>query len=177
MEDGTPMAREALPTGLGLGAVAGVVAGGCMTAFHAMLKRAGWIDRMSPEAVVEWVGDRTGKGPESRLAYVASEEALHLVYAAGWGAIFGALTTRRAAPAVLGGALFGIGIWAMNFPGVLPALGIAAGPRASRRPQTAASIAAHLVFGLATELALREFRARPAPSATADRTRRRRRIA
>jgi hypothetical protein len=154
--------------GAALGALAGLVGGGCMTVAHVALKRAGALDKTSPEAVAEELGRGTGRRP--RAWYGAVEQLAHVVYAAGWGAVYGAIARRPRRWAATG-AGFGALVWAGNFLGIVPAAGIAAGPRRAPRGQLAAALAAHLVYGVATALALSDFSTRPSPRHTSLRAR------
>jgi uncharacterized membrane protein YagU involved in acid resistance len=71
------------------------------------------------------------------------------------GAVY-ALARRRsplaALPTAPAGALFGLGVWAVGFQSLLPALGVM--PRTTDQPprRWAAPVLGHSVFGLVTAL-------------------------
>jgi uncharacterized membrane protein YagU involved in acid resistance len=68
----------------------------------------------------------------------------HVGYGMLLGALFALAQPRRAS--TLRGAAFGVTVWAGNYAGVLPALGIMPPPR-DRPGRQSAIIAAHLVYG------------------------------
>lgn len=87
------------------------------------------------------------------------EEALiwlgHFAYGAACGAIYGAAAKGPARHHVASGALLGLAVWGLSYAGWIPAVGLL--PRPTKRPagRVAEFVAAHLVWGAATVLALR----------------------
>jgi hypothetical protein len=76
------------------------------------------------------------------------------------GALYGPLSRAIPLPAPLAGPAFGLAVWAANYLGVLPALGLLR-PATEHPPRrNALMIAAHLVWGLATGLLVETFRDR-----------------
>lgn len=74
--------------------------------------------------------------------------AAHFAYGALVGALYGPLTHPIPGPAVVKGAAYGLAVWAGNYLGLLPALGILS-PATDHPPRrTAIMIAAHLVWGM-----------------------------
>jgi uncharacterized membrane protein YagU involved in acid resistance len=77
----------------------------------------------------------------------------HFVYGGACGALVAAL---RARPSLAEGAAAGVAIWAGSYFGWIPAFGILR-PASSHPPRrNALMIAAHMVWGAATALALSE---------------------
>ena len=71
------------------------------------------------------------------------------------GELFGALAPRARLPALLAGLAFGTIVWAITDEAVVPALGFAKGPRAYPASTHAKALAAHLVYGAATDASFR----------------------
>jgi uncharacterized membrane protein YagU involved in acid resistance len=57
---------------------------------------------------------------------------------------------------VADGALFGLGVWALAFGALLPALGITRPPWRSTARETAVNVASHLAYGASTALVTSE---------------------
>jgi uncharacterized membrane protein YagU involved in acid resistance len=80
------------------------------------------------------------------------------------GTLYGLWTRRLPLPRPLAGATYGLAVWAANYAGVLPSLGLLESPVRRPRQRTALLIASHLVWGvslaLATEGLQRFFRSR-----------------
>lgn len=72
------------------------------------------------------------------------------------GTLVGAAEMR---PSVAKGALFGVGIWAASYFGWIPTAGILKPPTRHPAARNALMIAAHLVWGAATSLGIRELSA------------------
>jgi uncharacterized membrane protein YagU involved in acid resistance len=79
--------------------------------------------------------------------------AAHFGFGTAAGMTYGAVG-QRALPGVLGGMLFGLGVWAVSYQGWLPAANVL--PPATRTPRhrNALMIAAHLVWGASAALVL-----------------------
>lgn len=73
--------------------------------------------------------------------------AAHLGYGASMGALYTAIAPRQLARKPLGGAAFGLAVWAGNYLGLLPALEIL--PPATDHParRNAIMIGAHILWG------------------------------
>lgn len=71
------------------------------------------------------------------------------------GALYGGLGSRLPVPEPARGALLGVGVWAGNYLGLLPSVGLLT--PATRHPvqRSALMISAHVVWGVATGLLLR----------------------
>ena len=128
-----------------LGAVAGF--GATVAMSGVMLTTQRLIGQQPPKQIVETgleVGgvadpDRVEPGTNA-LAAVA-----HLGYGSALGALFALAQPRRAS--ALRGVAFGVAVWAANYGGVLPAVGILPPPSRDRPGRQPAIIASHLVYG------------------------------
>jgi hypothetical protein len=137
-----------------LGAVSGFGATLAMSAV--MLATPRLLGRQPPRQIVEAGMKAAGaSGPErvepatNALAVVA-----HLGYGSMLGALFALAQPRRAS--VLRGVGFGIGVWAANYAGLLPAVGILPRPSQDRSDRQAAIIVSHLVYGCVLGAILRQ---------------------
>lgn len=71
----------------------------------------------------------------------------HFAYGAACGALYAPLSRRIALAPVLGGACYGLAVWAGSYLGLLPALGVLKPATEHPVRRTALMIAAHLVWG------------------------------
>lgn len=114
-------------------------------------------DTPAPQKVVQWAQDEAG-APQALTGRSQDVAALatHLAYSAASGAMYGlarpALPPLRALPTPAAGVLFGLGVWAASFEGLLPALGVM--PRTTQHPpkRWPAPMMGHAVFGAVTAL-------------------------
>ncbi|HEY0625789.1 MAG TPA: hypothetical protein VGD10_03560 [Allosphingosinicella sp.] len=81
--------------------------------------------------------------------------AAHFAYGAASGSLLGAISPRTG-PA--GGALAGVGIWLASYMGWIPAARILKPATEHPRRRNLLMIGAHLVWGAATALSMRELR-------------------
>jgi hypothetical protein len=72
------------------------------------------------------------------------------------GAVYGGLVREPAAARLGGGALFGLGLWAVAFGALLPALGVTRPLTRSARPAIAVNVLSHVLYGIATALVTAE---------------------
>ena len=134
------------------GALSGLAATVPMTlAMEGLFHRLPWSERypLPPRKVTMQVAGTLGVRDELNEAQRhALTLTAHLGYGAAMGALY-ALTTRRVLPGALGGALYGLGVWAGNYLAFLPATDLH--PHAAREPgaRNLLMIAAHLVWGAA----------------------------
>jgi uncharacterized membrane protein YagU involved in acid resistance len=137
-----------------IGALAGLAATAPMTlameAMHRYLptgERYPLPPRLITEKVAEDVGvaGRLNEEEHRRGALIA-----HFAYGAAVGAIYAPLAKRTGLPPLVGGALYGLAVWAGSYLGLLPAAGILR-PATEHPPRrTALMIAAHIVWGATT---------------------------
>ena len=70
----------------------------------------------------------------------------HFGYGTAAGAVYG-LLARRLLPGALGGAVYGLGVWAGSYLGLLPATGLYPPATEESARRNALMIAAHVVWG------------------------------
>lgn len=119
------------------GALAGAVATAVMTVPVELGRRLGLYRTPQPKDVTAGVA---GNEPATPTWLAA-----HLAMGTGLGTLF-ALLPRHGRTA---GLAFGLGVWATNYGGVLPATGIYPSPRRDRDARALVGVGSHLVFGLA----------------------------
>lgn len=148
-----------LSNGIAKGALAGLAGTAAMTVMMRAVAPRVVPKQMRPaefipKSVVEAGEKQVGRpnallGHEMQAAYAA-----HFGYGAGLGMLYGLARERLPQlPAPVMGALFGAGIWAVNFEKTLPALGIQ--PKASEQPmkKRPMPLMAHVIFGTAAAMA------------------------
>lgn len=127
------------------GALAGLVATAPMTA----AMRALWENlpehERYPAPPREIVDRTTGGGAAATLVG-------HFAYGALCGAVFGAGTRRS----VGDGVVFGLGVWAASYLGLLPSLGVLRPAWKHPLRRNALMLGAHAIWGAATALACKE---------------------
>lgn len=87
--------------------------------------------------------------PEARQA---GSLAVHILFGAVAGALYGATVPRRN---TLIGMGYGAAVWAASVPALLPLFGLAKPPQEYPAEYHAKSVAAHLVYGAVTDTSLR----------------------
>ena len=147
--------------GIGSG-LAGTLA---MSAVMLAAGRLGLMGEQPPDRMSGWL--LAGVDPihrEEKQDAVAS--ALHLAIGASLGVVFAVL--RRVLPAVRrrgAGPVFGLGVWAAAYAGILPGIGLMPPPRRDRTDRQLSMVLAHLVFGAVLGLLTRSIgRQRPEPA-------------
>ncbi len=111
---------------------------------------------LPPRAVTMEVAERAGVRQElDEGGREAATWAGHFGYGAACGALYGAVSGRRLDEhALLAGMGFGVAVWAGSYLGWLPAAGVIA-PATEHPPRrNALMIAAHVVWGATTGVAL-----------------------
>jgi hypothetical protein len=88
----------------------------------------------------------------------AAGHVVHLGYGTVWGALFGALHGRVPFAGRLFGLGFGVGLFLMGDELLLPALKLTPPPKRIPLPVHLSTLAAHLVYGSATEGGIRLMR-------------------
>jgi hypothetical protein len=79
--------------------------------------------------------------------------AIHWIYGAAMGSLYGLARGRRPGLDVRGGALFGVGLWILGDELAVPALGLSDPPTEHPPRDHAAPLAGHVAYGLATAAA------------------------
>ncbi len=86
--------------------------------------------------------------PEERKG--TASEAVHYGTGAAFGALFGVLAPRLAAPAILAGLAYGVAVWLVADETLVPTLGLSKKPWKYPASTHAKALASHLVYGAAT---------------------------
>ena len=142
-----------------LGALAGLAATAPMTLamklMHEQLPREEQYP-LPPRQVTEGMAEKAGVNKQlDEDDREAATWASHFAYGAACGALYGALSGERVdSHPVLAGVGFGVAVWAGSYLGWLPAAGIIA-PATEHPPRrNALMIAAHVVWGATTGVAV-----------------------
>lgn len=129
------------------GLIAGALATLPMTVVILVSRRLGLFRTVPPEQIARNAADEVG------LEELAHDPAfgpiwlfLHEAFGAGCGALYQAAAPLLP-PRLAGGMIYGLAVWAVNYLGVMPALGLFPPPRRAGRRRTAVMIIAHLVYG------------------------------
>ena len=139
-----------------LGVTAAMVASNLMTVFRMFARRQGMIEKTVPQAMEEWLQDRSGvKIAKSPVAHHVTDQVLHMGYAAGLGVLDGYLEDKEVNPYARGVAM-GVGTWLFAGFVLLPALGVSKGAWKTDRNENIVNLGAHLLFGLGTALLTNE---------------------
>jgi hypothetical protein len=94
----------------------------------------------------------TGGRPSDQTRKTLST-AVHWGYGIDLGGAYGAFRGRKPKLDVLGGLVYGAGLWVLGDEIAVPLLGLAEGPRAHPKKIHAESLGAHLVYGITTAVA------------------------
>lgn len=152
ISQGGPWARGGWDA-MAVGAVAGAAATAPMTAVMLVLgKLAAREGRhpFPPRVITAEVTERAGlwqRADEQERDTMTM--AGHFGYGAALGAAYGAPSVTRLLPGPLGGAAYGLLVWAASYAGWLPAAGIMRPAWRDARGRNLQMIAAHLVWGAA----------------------------
>ncbi|HMJ51409.1 MAG TPA: FAD-dependent oxidoreductase [Polyangiaceae bacterium] len=132
-----------------LGAVGGAVATLAMSAAMLVEKKLGLLGEPPPKKIVRALRRRGGILGTSREAENAATLLAHWGFGIASGALFGLLHggRRGTARSSLLGASYGAAVWAVNYSGWIPALGIMRAPHRDRPLRPTSMVLAHLVFG------------------------------
>jgi uncharacterized membrane protein YagU involved in acid resistance len=139
------------------GACAGFLATGPMTyAMIELFKRLSARDRhpLPPSTLTEEF--ESGIGIESSLSknqHLALTMLAHFGYGAACGAVYGSTFGRNPRAPVVKGIGFGLGVWALSYLGLIPALKLKPAAKNMSNPRNALMIAAHVVWGASLGLA------------------------
>ncbi len=115
----------------------------------ALEKQLGLMGEHPPKKIVRSLRRRSGILGTSRRKDNIATLAAHWGFGIGTGALFGLLHRRShgTVRASLLGAGYGAAVWAANYYGWIPALGIMRAPHRDRPARPTSMVAAHLVFG------------------------------
>ncbi len=147
-----PFARTALglfgstaTAGFYAGVLSGMMAGGVMAIFLAMASASRGREMVAPIRMIAATvyGEQALQGP-ARFPILLTGLMIHFMTAALFGLIWVALLGRTSYPAaILGGAVYGLFIWAVQEYAILPAIN----KPLARRMDPGLFAAAHLLFG------------------------------
>jgi NAD(P)-dependent dehydrogenase (short-subunit alcohol dehydrogenase family) len=127
------------------GAAAGIVATGAMSLLMLAAKSLGALGEPPPRRLTRRLLSPLGALRPRGRALNAAALAAHFAYGASVGSVFSLLPRRLTTPS--GGALFGLGVWGLNYALALPELGLMPPPRRDRLGRPTTMIAAHLAYG------------------------------
>jgi hypothetical protein len=137
-----------------IGAIAGFVATGPMSAVIGLGRLLRLLWTPPPEQITSSVAERVGVEPnESSEEFTASWLAAHFLYGAACGALYSLARPALPGSTVQKGLIFGGAVWSVSYLGFIPALGLYPWPQDDSRTRMAVMIAAHAVYGIGTALA------------------------
>lgn len=136
---------------LARGAVAGLAGTAAMTVAIA-IGHAGKPTRTpAPAEITSNVELKVGVRERFSLpAFTASWLAAHFAYGMGWGAGYALLRPLLPRSTAIAGLLYGGGLWALSYLGLMPALGLYPRPKEDYPSRVATMIAAHALYGVTT---------------------------
>lgn len=146
-----------LPATVVRGAIAGALGTVTMSGLMLAAQRAGLFGRQPPELLTEAALDEADVEPVSDVAEDVASTLAHFGAGATFGVAF-AVADRalgHRGPGVLSGPVFGLGVWALSYKGVIPALGVLPPPEHDNPGRAATMAAAHVVWGATTASVLR----------------------
>lgn len=167
--DHTPAPRrgrmQSTLTGARRGAAAGLGATAAMTVVMAALRPA-TRGNLAPRQVTAWMLGQPDPASAGARAPVGLSMVNHAGYGSALGALYGAMVgPDRAGP--FSGLVYGLMVWASNYAGLLPALGVLPPPPDDDTSHAVRVHASHWVYG-----AVLGVLARGRPDITHPRTRR-----
>ncbi len=141
------------------GLAGGLAGGTAMAALMMAGQRAGLIETPPPvqiERTLEGragVADRTSSTQETALGM-----GLHMLLSAAFGGGYGLLRAAIDVPAVPGGPLYGLCVYALTFTGIGPTLGLTPSPKGQQPIAVGRQLMLHAVYGTVTALVARQVR-------------------
>lgn len=132
------------------GGIAGVAATGTMSCAMWLGTQAGLLHTPPPKQITKRAQRKVGINPHALPAetFTASWFAAHLAYGTLSGAAYALLRPLLPGSNLASGLLYGGAVWAVNYLGLLPALGLFEPPDEHAQSQTAVMLAAHAVYGV-----------------------------
>jgi len=135
------------------GAVAGVAATAVMSLAMWGARKAHALGEPPPRRLVRRLLAPLGPARPTGPALDVAAWLAHLSFGGAMGSLFALLPQRAKSRG--GGMLFGFGVWAVNYAGILPRVGLHPPVRQDRPGRPSSMIAAHLVYGAALAAAYR----------------------
>jgi len=110
---------------------------------------------LPPRQITDNLADDVGINPSlDEQSRTQAALVAHFAFGAAMGALYGGLGTRLPVPEPARGALLGIGVWAGNYLGFLPSVGLLSPATQHPLRRSALMITAHVVWGVTTGLLL-----------------------
>ena len=133
------------------GALAGMIATFPMNMFMLLMWRflPKWQHyNLPPEAITDELAERTGmKEHMDKPERIAAALIAHVGYGAAMGTVYPLFTKKASFPAMLKGIVFGLGVWAGSYLGLLPALQMKTTAQQEPLQRNLLLIAAHIIWG------------------------------
>jgi len=126
------------------GALSGLAATATMSLLLLAAKRVGLLGEPPPRRLTRRILSPLGPWAPRGRALDSAATLAHFAFGASMGILFGLVPGRPSQPR---GLLFGLGVWAVSYAGVLPQLGLMPPARRDRPGRPASMILAHLVYG------------------------------
>ncbi|MGI8551140.1 MAG: DUF6789 family protein [Dehalococcoidia bacterium] len=135
------------------GSFAGFAGTGLMTVVMAAERQAHLFRRPAPAEVTEQAEKKLNLRQHlSEPAFQASWLGAHFGFGISFGAGYALVRPLLPDSPILAGLIWGGGIWATSYLGVLPALGLHPSPDDDSRSRTAVMIATHAIYGITTAI-------------------------
>ncbi|MBE3560971.1 MAG: DUF1440 domain-containing protein [Ktedonobacteraceae bacterium] len=133
------------------GALAGFIATAPMTVFMLATQRFlphGQRYTLPPEVITSDLARRLHMRHHlTKRQLLAASLASHFLYGAAMGAFYRPLSEKISLPSPLKGGLFGLFVWAINYLGLLPLLGVPVSAPGEPLRRNLLMIGAHFVWG------------------------------
>jgi uncharacterized membrane protein YagU involved in acid resistance len=149
---GRGRSRDAWPDQIdhvALGAIAGLIATGLMTAVIAGGRALRLLNTPPPAQITANLAERAGVDPEEdHLAFRLVWLAAHGGYGVACGAGYVAARPILPRSTALAGLVYGSVIWGASYFGLMPALGLYPWPEDDTKSRLGVMMLAHVVFGV-----------------------------
>jgi uncharacterized membrane protein YagU involved in acid resistance len=108
-------------------------------------------EALAPEKIVDNARHRTGVAKKTREMQGALTVASHFGFGAVAGLPYALVLSHRLHALPARGCLYGLGVWAFNYTGLLPALRLYDAPGREPKSRNPRLVIAHLVWGAALQ--------------------------
>ena len=138
---------------IGSGVAAGAVATLPMTLVIVAARQLGLFRTPPPEQIAKNAAKKAGAGDlTGEPAFGPIWLALHVGFDAACGVGYQLLRPGLPKSPLAGGAAYGLFVWAVNYLGLMPMLGLFPRPRQAGARRTVVMIVAHVVYGAGVAL-------------------------
>ena len=142
------------------GALAGLAATVPMTAVLAAGRLTGWLHIPPPAQITENLAGRAGKAPQpADPQFQTTWLASHFAYGATCGALYALARPALPRAEINAGSLFGSGVWAVSYLGLLPTLELFPSAEEDLPRRQTVMVVGHLVYGISLAAGERLLRA------------------